>query len=110
MRHMIEPPVIIDESGDTDVFETVESAELYLEAIDVEDNRFIGFDSRGRLLRLLPTTPRITIELAELVPNHSEQLRVVLIEFLSACGCAEPDLSDLTLQQLVQKSLAFTTK
>ena len=110
MRNWIRPPIIVDESGDTFILEPVESAERYLEPIDVEDNIFVAFDSVGRLLRLLPTTPRVTIEAAEEVPNHTEQVRALLIELLKNCRSTEPNLSRLTLSELVQKSLAFKTR
>lgn len=110
MKHWITPPVIVDENGDIDVFDSVEAAELYLEPIDVEDDRFIAFDSVGRLLRLLPTTPRVTIESTEEFPNHAERLRELLIKFLKDCRSTDPNLSKLELREVVQKSLTFKTK
>ena len=110
MKSWIKPPIIVDESGDTDVFDSIEAAAIYLEPIDVEDNIFVAFDSTGRLLRLLPTTPQITIEAAEEVPNHAERLRELLIKFLNDCRSSEPNLSSLTLPELVEKSLAFKTR
>ena len=110
MRHWIEAPIIVEETGSTYIFDSIEVAESYLEPIDVEAERFVAFDSRGRLLRLLPTTPLITIEAAEEVPNHAEPVRELLIKFLYDCGSTDPNLSSLTLQQLVQKSLRFKTR
>ena len=110
MKQWIKPPVIVDETGDIDVFESVEAAEIYLEPIDVENDRFVAFDSVGRLLRLLPTTPRVTIESAEEFPNHAGRLRELLIQFLKDCGSTDPDVSKLEVPELVQKSLAFKTK
>ena len=107
MKHLIQPPVVIDESGATDIFETAEAAEIYMEPEDVEAQRYKAFDSAGRLLRILPTTPQVTIEPAELVPTHSEQLRTLLAKFLRDCGSPDLDLSSLTLQELVQRSLKF---
>ena len=107
MKILIEPPVIVDETGPIYVFESVEAAELGLEPIDVVDNRYLAFDSVGRLLRLIPTTPRITIEAAEEVPNHAERLRELLIKFLKDCRVTDSNLSDLSLPELVQKSLSF---
>ena len=107
MKILIEPPVIVDETGPIYVFESVEAAELGLEPIDVVDNRYLAFVSVGRLLRLIPTTPRITIEAAEEVPNHAERLRELLIKFLKDCRVTDSNLSDLSLPELVQKSLAF---
>ena len=110
MRSWIKPPIIVDESGDTCVFESLFYAERYLEPIDVEDNVYVAFDSVGRLLRLLPTTPNITIEAAEEVPNHAERVRELLIKFLENCRSTEPNLTSLTLAELAQKSLAYKTR
>ena len=110
MRHWIQPPIIVDESGATDIFDSIESAERYMEPIDVEDNLYVAFDGTGRLLRLIPTTPRITIEAAEEVPNHAERLRELLIQFLKDCRVTDSNLSNLSLPELVLKSRAFTTR
>ena len=110
MRILIQPPIIVDETGPIYVFDSIEAAAIYLEPIDVEDNIYVAFDSTGRLLRLLPTTPQITIEAAEEVPNHTEQVREILIKFLKRFHPTDPNLSNLTLRELVEKSLAFKTR
>jgi YD repeat-containing protein len=45
-------------------------------------NRYVAYDSEGRLLRLVATEPRITIESAEATPTHSAHVRDALIEAL----------------------------
>lgn len=110
MRTWIKPPIIVDETGPIYVFESIELAERYLEPIDVEDNRYIAFDSTGRLLRLTSTPRSVTIEAAEEVPNHAERVKELLIDMLRACRCSDPNLSSLTLEELVQKSLPFATR
>lgn len=110
MRDWIRPPIVVDESGDTFVFESLYYAERYLEPIDVEEDRFVAFDSTGRLLRVLPTTPSVTIEAAEETPNHTERTRELLIKFLQNCGSTDPNLSSLTLSELAERSLAFKTR
>jgi hypothetical protein len=110
MHILIEPPIILDERGDTGIFDSVESAELEMEPIDVEDNRYVAFDSVGRLLRILPTTPRVTLEAAEEVSNHTEQVRMLLIKFLRDCGSTDPNLPSLKLEELVQRSLPFKNR
>ena len=45
-------PIIICELMDIDVFETVESAELCLEPIDVLNGEYVGYDADGRLLSM----------------------------------------------------------
>jgi len=109
MSIFIRPPIILDETGAIDVFGSIEAAESYMEPIDVEDNRYVAFDSEGRLLRIL-TTPNVTLEAAEEVPNHVEQVREILIRLLRYCGSTDPDLSSLPLKELVQKSLPFKSR
>jgi hypothetical protein len=110
MKILIEPPVIVDEKGPIYIFESVETAERYLEPIDVEENRYVAFDSVGRLLRIIPTTPVVTIEAAEELSNHAARVRELLIKLLQDCGSTDPKLSNLTLPELVQRSLAFKTR
>ena len=52
----MKPPIIIDEHGDVEVYNSVEEAAMNLEAIDVENNEYIAYDSEGRLLRLIPNS------------------------------------------------------
>jgi hypothetical protein len=110
MRSWIQPPVIVDESGDTDVFETIEYAERYLEPIDVEEERYVAFDSAGRLLRLSATPQSVHIEAAEEIPNHAEVVHELLLKFLNDCGSDDPRLSSLSLGELARRSLAFATR
>ncbi len=106
----IRPPIIVDESGDVIVFASVEHAERYLEPIDVEENRCVAYDSEGRLLKLRPTEPRITIESAEAVPSHSREVRDILIEFLEYLGHSREWLTQASLSELVEKASPYATK
>jgi hypothetical protein len=107
---MIVPPVIVSESGDVDVFGSVGDAERYLEPIDVQAGRFIAFDSEGRLLKLHPTIPRVTIDCAEETPTHEEQLSDLLRRFLGHVGVTDPGLASESLAKLVERSLAFKVR
>lgn len=106
----IEPPIIVDETGPIYVFRSVEAAEKYLEPIDVANNRYVAFDSQGRLLRLQATEPRVTIEAAEEYPTHAEALRLLLVEFLKDMGLPEVDVIDKSLPELVESSLQYHTR
>lgn len=103
----IDPPIIVSESGDIEAFESVEAAESYLEPIDVEDKRFIAYDSRGRLLQLIPTSPRIRIMAAEKDAGHYDDLRHLLAVYLESVGVASDWVSGASLQELVEKSLEY---
>ena len=104
----IKAPIVVTEPGDADVFETVEAAERYVEHYDV--GCLTAYDSEGRLLRLLPTTPRITIEAAEWTPNHVEQARDVLLQFLQAVGESDETLSSRSLAELFTIGLKYRTR
>lgn len=45
-------PITIDEHGDVTTFDSVEAAELYMEAEDVERGEYRVIDGDGRLLAL----------------------------------------------------------
>ena len=109
-RPGITPPIIVDEQGTATVFESVEDAERYLEPIDVRNGEYVAYDSEGRLLRLLPTSPRITIENADLEPHHSKEVRELLVRLLSYTGVPVEILRSESLQELVARSLEYKTK
>ena len=106
----IKPPIVIDESSDIDVFDSVAHAESYLEPIDVKNNLFVAYDSEGKLLRPLPTSPTITIDSAESEPNHLNELREVLIKFITQMSIPVEQLRKSTTQELVQKALQYKVR
>ena len=110
MRITLVPPVILSESGDVDVFDSVGDAERYLEPIDVQVGRFVAFDSEGRLLKLRPTIPRVTIDSAEETPTHVKQLSDLLRRFLAHVGVTDPGLASEPLAKLVERSVAFKVR
>jgi len=69
--------------NDVDFYSTKERAENAMEAIDVENNEYRGFDSEGRLLRIYPSGNIGRIELAEQQPHHAAELRELLQRYLS---------------------------
>jgi hypothetical protein len=77
----MKPPIIIYDNGDLLIFESIDKAESYLEPIDIDI--YTGYDCEGHLLSLTEQGDRVTIRLAETEPNHFNELRHVLIEFLS---------------------------
>lgn len=105
---LVKPPIIVIESGDADIFETLEEAVRYLEPYDVD--KFVGYDSEGRLLRFIATSPRITIESAEEPPRHAEDARKALIKFLQDVSAPQQRLEDSTLQELFELSLNYKTR
>lgn len=109
-RHGISPPIIVDEQGTATIFEFVEDAERYLEPIDVRNGEYVAYDSEGRLLRLLPTSPHITVESAESEPSHTNEVKDLLIRLLRYTGAAEETLTGETVSGLVARSLKYKTR
>jgi hypothetical protein len=85
---------IIAEGMDVNFYATKEEAESSLEAIDVVDGVYTGYDADGRLLKILPRGQASEISLAEDEPAHVEPLRKLLIECLAGRG-ENPESTDL---------------
>ncbi len=72
-------PLIVDERGDLKVFRDATSMEGWMEAIDVQNNEFVVYDSEGRLLEL--TTARTaTRALFGLLKGSAEVVRISSVE------------------------------
>jgi hypothetical protein len=101
----MKPPIIIDEHGDVVIYDSIEDAAMGLEAIDVANGEYVGYDSEGRLLRLLPDWPHsAVIKDAEPEPTHQNQLRVTLADFLSQLGLSGEWLERASLDEMVEKA------
>jgi hypothetical protein len=81
---LMKAPIVVNEHGDVSVFETVEHASRSLEAIDVAYNEYVAYDSEGRLLTMeVSETQQVVFRAAETVAAHTDDLRRILLEFLS---------------------------
>jgi hypothetical protein len=108
MRTRIKPPIIINEHGSVFLFQSVEDAEMYLEAVDVENNEYVAYDSEGRLLRLVPKPPHeVIIRSAEQEPGHSDELHATLFKFLLYEGAPADRLRQASLRELVEKASGY---
>jgi hypothetical protein len=97
----VRPPLFLDNRGDHLVFESVEAAQGYLEAIDVENGEYVGYDSEGRALSLSTTGNRVVVGAAEAQPEHAPELRQLLVDFSRALGVSEESLLHASLEELV---------
>lgn len=52
MQTTPQPPIIIDENGDIELYASLREAALALEAIDVLNEEYEAFDRTGQILRL----------------------------------------------------------
>lgn len=103
---MVKTPIFLDNFGDVLVFDSIRSAERYIEPIDVANNEYVGYDGEGRLLQLAVIKKRqVSIESAESEPKHSDELRRTLVRFLLRLGESEGWLSNASLQDLVTRMM-----
>ena len=99
----LRPPFVVTHGDDVRFFGSLSALERHLEAGEVRAGRYVAYDSEGRLLRLgvepLSGTKKLLGSLrrdvraemvvarpAELRPNHSDDLRDVLVGFLVGLG------------------------
>jgi hypothetical protein len=113
-------PIIVNEHGNVSIFESVEYAEQYLEPIDVTNEEYVVYDSKGHLLQLAVSQKELLsifggIELIETVrispvgsgSGSSSELRKLLIKFFreTKTGVEKSDL--LSLRELVDESVSI---
>ena len=93
-------PLIIDEHGDVNIYNSIKSAELYLEAIDVKNNEYIAYDANGLLLNLKVIAQNETlvesVKIEEGELSKPEHLKNVLINFLEALNTSVPPNIELS--------------
>lgn len=111
----MKPPLFISESGDVSAYSTAEAAGSSVEAIDVKDNRYVAYDSEGRLLslKIVPKKSKflflfefsiefVVIEPAEEKPGHAKELQKVLTDFLIRIGSPKEWLEKASFEEIVQ--------
>jgi hypothetical protein len=101
----MQPPVIVAEGLDLKLYDSVRDAALDLEAIDVQDGIYVGYDSEGRELLLAVRDDRIEISAAEASPGHRRQLTELLRAALAAVG--RPISTDAKLPELIEAARIF---
>ena len=117
---MAEPkcPIIIAEGLDVAFYDSVPEAETAMEAIDVRDGIFVGYDAEARLLTfsiehrhdrtffgLIPVEfDAVVIHLAEETPNHQRELRELLSGVVGSLGHEEETqrMQHLPLPEVVE--------
>jgi hypothetical protein len=106
----MKPPIYVYETGDLTVFTSVDDVHAHLEPVDVYENRYVAYDSEGRLLKLSARDKSfrypITVT-AEEVPTHQTELRNLLVPFLQRLGTAQESITDAKLEELVEMSLPY---
>jgi len=106
----LELPIVINEHGDVMIFATLQSAEQYLEPIDVENNEYLGYDALGRKLGFSTTRQRVTIELADDPAIYQAELEGLLRAFLGAVRHPAATNPALTLAELLEQCAPYAQK
>lgn len=112
-----ELPLLIWESGDLYVYDSIAEAESGLEAIDVKHGIFEGFDAAGRLLKLGVSIQQervfgpfsidresVTVSLTEEMAGHRAELHQILLEFLTSIGLDPDALRGMSHEELVSEA------
>ena len=103
---MIALPILIAEGWDLKLYDSIRDAELDLEAIDVEDGIYAGYDADGRLLKIETRASAVVLSAAEASPSHQGQLEELLRGALRMTGHL-PEGAD-SLESLVEAARVFT--
>lgn len=107
-QHAMSGPILVVSDGsDVMLFERVEAAEGYLEAIDVLNEEFEVFGADGRRLQATAESDESPVVIREL-PGRApepEKLRVVLRDYLLAVQAVRPELVEMTQGDLSNAGL-----
>ena len=119
----MKPPIFLDDSGDLNIFKSVESAEAYLEPEDMDNPGSFVYDSEGRLLKQVfqPSDNwldhqlglkgrRIRLMPLEEEPTHMNELAEKLTRVLRHRKYSDEQLRSEPLARLVELSLPYASK
>jgi hypothetical protein len=98
----MKPPIFIDEHGDITAFESVEHAELSLEAVDVRNQEYVAYDSDGKLLNV-GVGPADSISISEISPvvDAEQGLKQALLNVFARHAPAHNELERRDLHEIV---------
>lgn len=115
----MKPPIIICDSGDVLIFDSLKKAEVYLEPIDIVDRVLPAYDSEGKEL-IVGVTDQETARKGVYSPGsrvilteskngqfRKDELRSVLTDFLARIGLPSAYLNSLSLQELLEIGLKY---
>jgi|YelNatPaOPRAMG01_1025707.scaffolds.fasta_scaffold28030_4 hypothetical protein len=122
---IIKLPIILVDGLDVIIYTSVEQIEQDVEPIDVINNVYTVYDSDGRLLYLdvevkscenwmdllkriiLGPTYKVMLKPAKFEPQHEQELRKVLVEYLVHRGISKELSSETSLKELIDMVLEF---
>jgi hypothetical protein len=80
------PPIFIVDGLDVGVFASLEEAVLQLEAVDVRNGEYSGYDATGRSILLTTDQDKVVGQLAQKEPSHANELVMALRDFSEGVG------------------------
>lgn len=98
-------PIIVDEHGDTMIFESVSDAATYLEAIDVKNGEYTAFDSQGTVLSLRVDPINENIIITDSAAKQPDTLRELLSTYLQLMDEDERWLNKASLSEMAARAL-----
>lgn len=104
------PIVIVEDDALMHFYRKIEDAEIHLEAIDVENGVYQGFDANGRLLQLSVVDQGVKISLSETSPTHQKKLIGYLKAFLKRQNLSPENDSLDDLMRLCEKYIYVPPK
>jgi hypothetical protein len=105
------PPIVADNCGDITLFETIDSAERFLEPIDIRNQEYELFDADGNILRASISQDAKGVERVELQHDDSmrcdeSKLRQKLFAYLQQLGL-DAGMEDSSLSALLRRVAEF---
>ncbi len=100
-------PIIIEEPGTLLLYNSLENAEQHLEAYDVSDGLYKGWDAEGRLLNISVDNNKVVITTNNTDPTHIVELESILREHLRDIGIDTHEISSGDLTTLVNEAKFF---
>jgi len=101
-------PIIVDAKSEILLFDTIETAEGYLEPIDVQNYEYdAAYDSEGRLLSITVSGKHTQIALTEEKPEHAIELERKLRDFLQRTDDIPSDSIACDLKCLIDISKKY---
>ena len=116
MSATMRPPLVLDEHGDIQVFESVDELICEVELIDVRNQEYDVFDSEGRKLELTVAEHgvskrlaypserhKIVLRCADPRPTHQDELKKRLLNFLHRVGEAVTEYENRPLENVLDR-------
>lgn len=104
--------VIAEEHGDVLVFDSILSAERYIEPIDVRNNEYVFYDGLAQSLEATVEKDargfeNVKINLPDIPQLFESDLRRILTRLLTSAGVDKAEIEKKELSDLVKESLRF---